>query len=122
MIRKLLFVAMIALGSNVAAANVGEAQTTSSMTNDLLRETNALIREAEIYLDNVAEPAAQQYQQYLNQLLYACVNLGNTNACQEYDVRMQRQQQQLDQMIIRTNPNAPHNRNWAESFCHPYCN
>ena len=35
--------------------------------------------------------------------------------------RLQRINRRLDQEIIRTDPNAPHNRTWSESFCRPYC-
>lgn len=102
MLRKLLVTSLLALGSTVTLLNPANAQTTDPYVNQLLQETDRVISDTNRYINNVAIPEGQRYQRYLNQLSQACMG-GNANACQEYNLRMRRQerwQEHLNQQYL----------------------
>ncbi|MDJ0567865.1 MAG: hypothetical protein QNJ53_02350 [Pleurocapsa sp. MO_192.B19] len=96
-----------------------EAQTTSYGVNQILDETDQLIKEVEPQIEQL-EAEGREYQSYLNSLYENCIN-GDSSACEEHNRRLAIQNQILDGAIRQTDPNSPRNRSWAESFCHPYC-
>mgnify|MGYP001827494493 CR=1 FL=1 len=111
---------LVTLFFTIIPGSFTQAQTTNPGVNQLIKDANISIEEAEADIRR-NEAAGRQYQSYLDRLFQACMN-GNQKACNEYDRRLKRQNRRLDTIIQQTNPNNPQNRRWAESFCHPYCN
>lgn len=95
MIRHFLLASAITLSSTLALTSTASAQTTDPYVNQLLNETNGAIKEAEDFLNEVVIPEGQQYQAYLQQLYYNC-SAGNMAACNEYNIRMERQRIHMD--------------------------
>ena len=104
----------------IVPISCAKAQTTSSSVNQLLYETNQLIRDIEPEIQQMEEESKRN-RASLNLLFQACMN-GNQLACKEHNQRMDKINRRLDVMIQQTNPHNLQNRRWAESFCHPYCN
>jgi hypothetical protein len=101
MLHKLLVASLLALGSTVTLLNPANAQTTNPHLNQLLQDTDKVISDTNIHIKRIT-PEVERYQRYLNQLSQACLN-GNTNACQEYNLRMRRQerwQEHLNQQYL----------------------
>jgi len=90
-IRQFLLSCAIGLGSAFSFIPAIHAQTTNPAVNQLLGETNQFIDQTNQFIQNEVEPEARRYQNYLQQLYYACAQ-GYAPACQEYSIRMQNQQ------------------------------
>lgn len=90
MLRQIIFASLVSIGSALTLVNPTIAQTSSAEVNQLLNQTNQVIKDANNYNKNVAIPAGQRYQNYLNQLYQSCLN-GNSSACQQYQSRTQKQ-------------------------------
>lgn len=95
MIRHFLLASAMTLGSTVALISTASAQTTDPYVNELLRQTDELIQDSNRYINEVGIPAAQQYQADLQQPYYNC-SAGNMAACNEYNIRMDRQLRHMD--------------------------
>lgn len=63
-------------------------------TQQLLNDTNSLVREAGDFIQDVE----QQRQQEMNALNSAC-NSGDSNACLEYEMRLNAEDRAIDQYI-----------------------
>lgn len=111
---------LVTLFFTIMPGSFAKAQTTNPAVNQLLYETNQLIKDTEPQIRH-NEVVGRQYQSYLDRLFQTCIN-GNQEVCNEYDRRIKMQNEILERTRRQTNPNNPQNRRWAESFCHPYCN
>ena len=95
MIRHILLASTIVLSSTLALTSTTSAQTTDPYVNELLRQTNGIIQDTNRYIDEVVIPEGQQYQAYLQQLYSNC-SAGDMAACNEFNIRMERQLIHMD--------------------------
>ena len=90
MLRQIAIASLLTLGSAFTLIHPTQAQTTNPQVNSLLRQAGQAVSESNSFINNVAAPEAQQYQNYLNLLRQLCFR-GNTAACQEHNVRINAQ-------------------------------
>jgi hypothetical protein len=102
MLRQIAIASILTLGSAVTLIHPTQAQTTNPQVNSLLRQANGVVSESNSYMNNVARPEAQQYQNYLNLLRQLCFR-GNSAACQEHNVRMNAQLRWMNQVQTQYN-------------------
>ena len=102
MLRQIAIASILTLGSALTLINPTQAQTTDPQVNSLLRQANQAVSESNSFINNVARPEAQQYQNYLNRLRQLCFR-GNTAACQEHNVRMSAQLRLQNQVQAQYN-------------------
>jgi hypothetical protein len=95
MIRHILLAFSIVLSSTLALNSTASAQTTDAYVNQFLNETERVIEEGDRHLNEVVIPEGQQDRAYLQQLSDNC-NAGKMKACNEYNIRMDRQHCHLD--------------------------
>jgi ElaB/YqjD/DUF883 family membrane-anchored ribosome-binding protein len=81
----------VALGCILAHPLMAQA---NSSVDQILREVNQLDQEANQLIQQ-SRPAAQNYQNYVNNLYRQCM-AGNRNACAEHGNQMQQQSRYLD--------------------------
>jgi hypothetical protein len=102
MLRQIAIASLFTLGSAFTLIHPTQAQTTNPEINNLLRQANQAVSESNSFMNNVARPEAQQYQNYLNSLRQLCFR-GNSAACQEHNARMSAQLRWQNQVQAQYN-------------------